>query len=141
MKISTKGRYSLIFLIDLAEHSDEGSIALNDVASRKNISKKYLEQIVPILNKAGVLKSNRGSKGGYSLSVAPSKITVGSILRVTENSLMEDTDAAAADSEDDILTLFVWQGLNETINNYLDNITIQDIIDKQNDYYSDTYII
>ena len=76
MKISTRGRYSLRFMIDLAEHYNEGFIALKDIAARQNISKKYLEQIIPFLNRSGLLASNKGHMGGYMLAKAPSAITV-----------------------------------------------------------------
>ena len=83
MKISTKGRYALRMLIDLALHQQDGFIALKDIASRQNISKKYLEQIVPILNKSNILQANRGFQGGYRLVNPPSAYSVGSILVVT----------------------------------------------------------
>ena len=87
MKISTKGRYALRMLIDLAEHRDEVFIALKDIAKRQNISKKYLEQIVPLLNGAGMLQTNRGYQGGYRLARKPSEYTVAEILKVTEGNL------------------------------------------------------
>ena len=87
MKISTKGRYALRMLIDLAEHRDDGYIALKDIAARQGISKKYLEQIVPILNRTDFLKANRGFQGGYQLARTPDRYTVGEILRLTEGSL------------------------------------------------------
>ena len=84
MKISTKGRYALRMLLDLAEHQNCGYIALKDIAKRQNISKKYLEQIIPVFNKTGFLKTNRGSQGGYQLAKTPDKYTVGDVLRLTE---------------------------------------------------------
>ena len=87
MKISTKGRYALRFLLDLAEHQQAGYISLNEIAKRQDISKKYLEQIIPIFNKTDVLRANRGSQGGYMLAKSPDKYTVGDILRCTEGSL------------------------------------------------------
>ena len=87
MKISTKGRYALRMMLDLAVHRSDGFIALKDIADRQNISKKYLEQIVPLLNKADLLRTNRGYQGGYALSKNPDQYTVGEILRVTEGSL------------------------------------------------------
>ena len=87
MKISTKGRYALRMMVDPAIHQGTGYVALKDIAERQNISKKYLEQIVPLLNKAEMLKTNRGYQGGYALSKPPEKYTVGEILRVTEGSL------------------------------------------------------
>lgn len=133
MKISTKGRYALRMLIDLALHQQDGFIALKDIASRQNISKKYLEQIVPILNKSNILQANRGFQGGYRLVNPPSSYTVGSILRLTEGSLTPiaclDWNPEGCEHRNDCMTLPMWQGLNKVIADYLDNITLQDIID------------
>lgn len=137
MKISTKGRYALRMMIDLAMHQGDGCVALKDIAARQGISKKYLEQIVPLLNKAELLKTNRGYQGGYSLSKPPERYTVGEILRVTEGSLSpvaclqykENTCPRKADC----ITLPVWEGLYKTITDYLDGITLRDIIDKATD--------
>ena len=87
MKISTKGRYALRMVIDLAEHADDGFISLKDIAARQGLSKKYLEQIVPLLNKTGMLSTTRGYQGGYKLAKSPSECTVGAILQTTEGSL------------------------------------------------------
>lgn len=133
MKISTKGRYALRMLLDLAQHRADGYIALKDVAERQSISKKYLEQIVPLLNKADLLRTNRGYQGGYALAKDPDKYTVGEILRVTEGSLSpvsclqypeNDCPRAA-----ECVTLPVWRGLYKAITDYLDGVTLQDIID------------
>lgn len=143
MKISTKGRYAVRMLLDLAEHQQDGYVALKEIAKRQEISKKYLEQIVPILNKSGLLQTNRGSQGGYRLSKKPEQYTVGEILRLTEGSL---APVACLDQPENLCprrascaTLFVWQGLYRTIEEYLDRITLQDIIDRQKDSYD--YII
>ncbi len=140
MKISTKGRYALRMLLDLAQHSTEGSeaagqyIALKDIAARQNISKKYLEQIVPLLNKAELLRTNRGFQGGYLLAKPPEKYTVGEILRVTEGSLCPVSclrqDGAACPRSADCMTLPVWDGLYKVINEYLDGVTLRDILDQ-----------
>lgn len=87
MKISTKGRYALRMMVDLAEHQNGEYISLKDIALRQEVSKKYLEQIVPILNKSGFLKTNRGYQGGYMLAKPPRQYTVGDILRLTEGDL------------------------------------------------------
>ena len=87
MKISTKGRYALRMLLDLAEHQGDGYVALKDIAQRQGISKKYLEQIVPMLGRADVLRTARGYQGGYRLARAPQEYTVGEILCLTEGSL------------------------------------------------------
>ena len=145
LKISTKGRYALRMLIDLAMHQNDGYIALKDIAARQNISKKYLEQIMPILNKADVLLTNRGFQGGYRLARTPDQYTVGEILRITEGSLapvacLDHTPNNSPMSEE-CITLPVWQGLNEVITKYLDSITIQDIIDHQAESIGNDYVI
>lgn len=145
MKISTKGRYALRMLIDLAEHQNEGFIALKDIAARQNISKKYLEQIVPILNKSNMLLTNRGFQGGYKLAKAPRQYTLGDILRYTEGDLAPVVCLAQTPNQcsrcEDCPTLPIWQGLYDVINNYLDGITLQDIIDKQQNFGADNYVI
>ena len=84
MKISTKGRYALRMLVELARHQENGYMSLKEISERQNISKKYLEQIVPMLNKSGILRTNRGNKGGYMLAKPASECTVGDVLRATE---------------------------------------------------------
>lgn len=131
MKISTKGRYAVRMLLDLAEHQNDGFISLKDIAARQNISKKYLEQIVSILNKPDILQTNRGFQGGYKLAKKPVEYSVGDILRLTEGSLASVScteNPEICNRHSFCLTLSVWQGLNNVINNYLDNITLQDIL-------------
>ena len=134
MKISTKGRYALRLMVDLAEHKDSGFIALKDVAKRQNISKKYLEQIVPVLNGAGLLATNRGNRGGYKLAKEPKEYTVGDILRITEGSIAPvsclESDVNSCERKNFCQTLYVWEGLYKVVNEYLDSITVQDIVDK-----------
>lgn len=134
MKISTKGRYALRLMVDLAEHKDSGFIALKDVAKRQNISKKYLEQIVPVLNGAGLLATNRGNRGGYRLAKEPKEYTVGDILRITEGSIAPvsclESDVNSCERKNFCQTLYVWEGLYKVVNEYLDSITVQDIVDK-----------
>ena len=145
MKISTKGRYALRMMVDLAEHRQSGFIALKDIAARQNISKKYLEQIVPILNKSGALITNRGFQGGYQLARSPEQYTVGEILRMTEGGLAPvsclEHDPILCTRSETCATLFVWQGLHNAINNDLDSITLQDILDKQQESYGNDYMI
>lgn len=145
MKISTKGRYSLRMLLDLALHQSEGFVALKDIAERQNISKKYLEQIVPFLNRSGLLRTNRGFQGGYMLSRPASKYTVGEILKLTEGSLapvscLEDP-VNECPRKSSCMTLPVWKGLYAVITDYLDNITLQDIIDQYNTNNGGDYCI
>ncbi len=145
MKISTKGRYALRLLTDLALHQADGYVSLKDISERQDISKKYLEQIVPMLNKSGILRTNRGNRGGYMLAKLPEECTVGDVLRATEGSLApvscldyEVNDCPRAGS---CATLFVWEGLNKVVSDYLDRITIQDILDRISDLGSDDYCI
>lgn len=134
MKISTKGRYALRMIVDLAIHQDEGYISLKDIAERENISKKYLEQIVPMLNKSGVLRTNRGNKGGYILAVSPDKISVADILIATEGSLAPVACLEYEPNEcprvNECSTLYVWEGLYKVVREYLGGITVKDIIDR-----------
>ena len=127
MKISTKGRYALRMLVDLAEHKEKGYIALKDIAQRQEISKKYLEQIVPMLHNAGILRTNRGFQGGYALAVSPDKLTVGDILRITEGSLAPvaclDMEPAGCERGAFCPVLPMWKGLEKVINDYLDGVT------------------
>lgn len=145
MKISTKGLYALRLLLDLAEHQQAGFVSLNEIAKRQNISKKYLEQIIPIFNKTDVLRANRGSQGGYMLAKSPDKYTVGDILRCTEGSLdlvdCAGQDPVLCDRSADCVMLPVWKGLSRVINEYLDSITLQDILDQQRDRYANDYVI
>lgn len=145
MKISTKGRYALRMLLDLAEHGNERYVALKDIAERQGISKKYLEQIVPLLNKADILQTNRGFQGGYMLTKAPDKYTVGSILRITEGSISPvaclDHDPSQCERSDNCMMLGVWKGLNKVISEYLDGITLQDILDQHKERYINEYYI
>lgn len=145
MKISTKGRYALRMLLDLAEHKDDGYIALKDIAKRQEVSKKYLEQIVPMLNRSNILQTNRGFQGGYKLAREPREYTVGDILRITEGSLAPVACLAhepnQCERSGECATLPVWQGLYRVINEYLDSVTLQDILEKQQEIYSNNYMI
>ncbi len=144
MRVSTKGRYALRMLVDLAEHHNDGYIALKDIANRQAVSKKYLEQIVPVLNKTNILQTNRGFQGGYRLAVSPDECTVGEIIRLTEGSLAPlacvDDEAVNCERAQDCSTLFVWQGLKDVVENYLDSITLQDIVERHQEKATDEYI-
>lgn len=141
MLVSTKGRYALRVMIDLAEHPSEGYIPLKQIAQRQEISEKYLEAIIKILVKAKLLSGVRGKGGGYKLTRAPEQYTVGSILRMMEDSLAPVTcleaDAAPCSRAANCLTLPLWQGLDRVINEYLDSITLADLLQREtqgNDY-------
>ncbi|MDD6660148.1 MAG: Rrf2 family transcriptional regulator [Lachnospiraceae bacterium] len=142
MRISTKGRYALRLMLDLATNCCGDPIRLKDVAKRQEISEKYLEQIISILNKAGFVRSIRGPQGGYVLTRRPEEYTVGMILRLTEGSLapvecVENT-AMPCDREEDCVTKLIWKKLNDAISGVVDNITLADLLDWQaarvNDY-------
>lgn len=133
MKISTKGRYALRMMVDLAASRKERAfVSLRDVSGRQDVSMKYLEQIVNQLTKAGLLQSVRGPKGGYRLAKEPESYTVGEILRVTEGSL---APVACLDCTPNTCkraaicpVLYVWEGLYQHILTYLDDVTLQDIL-------------
>jgi Rrf2 family protein len=119
-------------LLDLAEHKNEGFVSLKDVSQRQGISRKYLEQLVTLLNHPDILRTNRGNKGGYMLAKEPNQYTVGQILRITEGGLFPVSCLAdepnQCERKEFCITLPVWQGLEKVINNYLDGITLQDIL-------------
>lgn len=134
MKISTKGRYALRLMIDLAQHNAGKFIPLRDISSRQEISAKYLEQIVVQLSRAGFVKSTRGAQGGYQLAWPPSQYTVGDILRITEGSLAPvaclEHDPIECARAADCITLDFWRGLFDIINEYVDSTTLEDLVHK-----------
>ena len=137
MKISTKGRYALRLMTDLAANNTGLPVSLKDVAKRQGISDKYLEQIISVLNKAGYVNSVRGAQGGYQLRRDAKEYTVGMILRLTEGSLapvacVED-DTINCDKADACVTSIVYRKINEAINGVVDHITLQDLVDWQNE--------
>ncbi len=137
MKISTKGRYALRMIVDLALNQENTFVSLKDIAERQNISKKYLEQIVPMLNSSGILRTNRGNKGGYMLAKSACELTVGDILRATEGTLAPvaclEFEPNTCARVNECSTLFVWEGLYKVVSDYLDSVTVQDIIDRKSD--------
>ena len=134
MKISTKGRYALRMLVDIASHADDGFISLKEISERQNISKKYLEQIVPMLTRNGLLRTNRGNKGGYALMPAPEEITVGDVLRAAEGSLAPvaclECEVNDCPRVNECSTLYIWQGLDKVISDYVDSITVADVVER-----------
>ena len=133
--ISTRGRYALRMMLDLAQNQGDGYVALRDIAARQEISKKYLEQIIP-LHRVGLLQTTRGVQGGYRLTRRPEEYTVLDILEVTETGLSAvaclEKDAAKCPRSADCMTLPVWQGLDKIIRDYLGGITLQDVLDRHN---------
>lgn len=134
MKISTKGRYAVRVMLDLALHNTGECIKVKDIAIRQGISEKYLEQIIAVLNRAGYVNSVRGAQGGYRIAKDPSEYTVGMILRLTEGSMAPvaclDEGAPDCDRCDTCETLEVWKELYAAINNVIDNVTIADLVEK-----------
>ncbi|MBP3484331.1 MAG: Rrf2 family transcriptional regulator [Oscillospiraceae bacterium] len=143
--ISTRGRYALRMMLDLAENQKDGYVALKDIAQRQDISKKYLEQILPALNRAELLLTSRGFQGGYRLKRAPEYYSVGEILRATEGSL---APVACLENKPnrcprcgECVTLPVWEGLEKVICDYLDGISLKDILDSKADSAGNDYVI
>ena len=135
MKFSTKGRYALRIMEDLAVHDNGEYIRLRDIAERQAITLKYMEQIMPLLTKAGYVKSYRGNNGGYMLTRKPEDYTAGEILRTTEGSLsplscIEDTPNQCPRSEY-CMTLSFWEGMWKVINEYVDGVTLADLIQNE----------
>ena len=134
MLISTKGRYALRIMIDLAEHQTDDFISLRGIAQRQEISEKYLESIIRMLVKAKVVDSLRGKGGGYRLNKSPDQYTVGSILRLTEESLAPvsclEANAEACPRAGRCRTLPLWQGLDKVIYEYLESVTIADLMEQ-----------
>ncbi|MDR2586715.1 MAG: Rrf2 family transcriptional regulator [Coriobacteriales bacterium] len=136
MKVSTKGQYALRVMLDFAEHVNDGYIRLREVADRQGISKTYLEQIMVLLNKADFFNTVRGYQGGYQLNRPASAYTVGDILRITEGSIepVEPQDfSAASDRRIGVMAQDVWSGLGKVMTDYLDALTLQDILDAHRD--------
>ena len=135
MKISTKGRYAVRVMLDLAVNNTGEYIKVKQISKRQGISEKYLEQIIAILNKAGYVKSVRGAQGGYRIAKNPENYTIGMILRLTEGSLcpvacLED-EVNVCERCDTCETLEVWKELAQVINNVVDNVTIADLMERQ----------
>lgn len=144
MKVSTKGRYALRIMLDLAMHNSGELVPLKDIARRQGITLKYMEQIISPLSKAGFVQSLRGSAGGYRLARNPSDYTVGSILRVLEGPLAPtaclETDINECPRVESCPTISFWNGLNKVINDYVDSVTLEDLMNEETALQSD-YVI
>ena len=132
MKISTRGRYSLRVMIDLAEHDGSGYIPLKDIVARQEVSQKYLESLMTELSKAGLVEGVHGKGGGYKLNRAPDQYKVGEILRVTEGDLAPiaclEQNATPCARSAECRTLPMWQKLNDIVNDYLDSVSLADLM-------------
>ncbi|MCR4756788.1 MAG: RrF2 family transcriptional regulator [Butyrivibrio sp.] len=135
MKISTKGRYALRVMMDVALHDNGDYISLKDISARQDITIKYLEQIVSSLSKSGYLISMRGNNGGYRLAMNPKDCNIGEMLRAIEGNL-NPVECVAGDTgigcpmSNSCTTLPFWKGLDEVVNNYINSYTLQDLIDQ-----------
>ena len=130
MKISTKGRYGLRIMTDLAVNGKDGLVSLRDIAAREHLSEKYLEQIINQLSKYGLVKSTRGAKGGYHLKRSPAEITVEDILKATEGSLAPVAcaeDNGKCENYCDCVTSFIWTKIYEATIQVVSNITLSDL--------------
>ncbi len=135
MKLSTKGRYGVKSMLDLALHNGEGPVALKSIAERQDISENYLEQLFATLRKAGHVKSIRGSQGGYILAHDPKSITIGSILRTLEGSLapvecVVEDDPIKCSKSDRCVTKILWEKIRDKVNETVDSVTLDDLIEE-----------
>lgn len=144
MTISTKGRYALRIMLDLAGHIGE-TVKLKDIASRQEISEKYMEQIIAVLNKAGYVRSTRGAQGGYQLVREPEAYTVGMILRLTEGSLAPveclAEHALPCEREGRCATVEVYRRIYDAVNHVIDTLTLQDLVEIEHEKSVDNYVI
>lgn len=135
MKLSTKGRYGLRALIDLAQYSGEAPVSITSISARQDLSERYLEQLMSLLKKAGIVRSVRGAGGGYVLAKELEKISVGDVLRALEGDL-SPVDCAGLETEgscsasDSCVTKYVWQRINESINRTVDEIMLDQLVEE-----------
>lgn len=145
MKISSRGRYALRMMIDIAQHSNGDWVSLKDISERQGISVKYLEQIVTSLTKSGLLLSSRGPQGGYMLTETPDKYTVGQIIRTIEGNLAPvaclETEVNHCSRYGICPTVKFWEGLYDVINKYVDSVTLQDLADTRRKDDGNNFII
>ncbi len=133
MKLSTKGRYGLRAMVDLALHYDEGYISLRHIAERQEISEGYLEQVFAMLKKEGLVRSARGAQGGYKLSYRPEDITVGMVLRALEGSLapvdcVDGVNPSRCSRYDECVTKLIWEKMRDCLDEVVDSISLKDLI-------------
>ncbi|WP_026894159.1 RrF2 family transcriptional regulator [Clostridiisalibacter paucivorans] len=136
MKLSTKGRYGLKAMLELALHHGKGPMPLKDIADNQRLSEHYLEQLIATLRKDGLVKSVRGSQGGYLLAYDPDNITVGHVLRSLEGDIAPadcviEGDVSSCDREEYCVTKTIWEKIRDSINDVIDTVTLQDMVDDQ----------
>ena len=135
MKLSTRGRYGLRALLDLAVHQENGPVSIQSISARQEISESYLEQIIGKLRKAGLVNSIRGAQGGYQLAMAPADISVGDVLRALEGNLTPVDcngldESGACSGKDLCVTKYVWKKINESINETVDEIKLDQLVEE-----------
>ena len=144
MRISTKGRYAMQLMLDLARYNTGEPISLKDISKRQEISEKYLEQISSLLNKGGFGRSVRGAQGGYLLNRDPKDYKVGEILRITEGDLAPvaclDQNSMECEKRTGCATVRLWQMIDDAVSSVVDKVTLQDLLDWSADA-ADTYVI
>ena len=145
MKISTKGKNAIKLMLDLATYNNGEPVSVKDIAKRQDISEKYLEQIISMLNRASLVKSVRGAHGGYVLNYPPEKYTVGKILRAVEGD-MAPTDcvgenAISCENKSSCVSHRLWEKLDAAINEVLDGFTLADMVEWQSELQGDDYVI
>lgn len=137
MKISTKGRYALRLMLDLATYNTGEPVSIRDIAKRQQISEKYLEQIIAVLNKAGFVRSVRGAQGGYVLKKDPKEYTVGMILRQTEGDLSPVScigdEGTPCERKGTCVTVRIYEKINDAVNGVVDHITLSDLLEWQSE--------
>ena len=143
MKISTKGRYALRMMLELAQNQEKKPVPIKEISAKQNISDKYLEQIIAVLNKAGYVKSVRGPQGGYMLMKTPKDYAVGMILRLTEGSMAPveclEFEENTCPRKESCVTLKVWEKIDQAVKDVVDNITLEDLLHwgtDMSDHYS-----
>lgn len=147
MKVSTRVEYGIIALVDIALYSENGnSVSTIDISKREGISKKYLEQIFPLLKMAGFIKAQKGIGGGYTMSKKPESIKMSEVVNALDNSILEDVDNDDSDATSlrYVVNNSLWGDLNRTINNYLEQLTLAGFVEKCNSQMSngwDMYVI
>ncbi|HBI61880.1 MAG TPA: Rrf2 family transcriptional regulator [Lachnospiraceae bacterium] len=141
MKITTRGRYALNLMLDMVTNSNGSPIKLRDIAERQKISDKYLEQIVAALNKAGLIRSIRGSQGGYLLVRKPEEYTVGEILRITEGNMAPvpclEYEENQCNKQESCVSVILYKKINDAINSVIDTVTLADMYEWQDGIHSD----
>jgi Rrf2 family cysteine metabolism transcriptional repressor len=136
LKLSTRGRYGLRAMFDLAMNESQGPIPLNEIADRQNISESYLEQLFAILRREGLVNSVRGAHGGYLLGASPNDIYIGQILRTLEGDIapadcVSNEDVAGCMDADACVTRIIWEKIRDSINQVIDSITLEDMVNQQ----------